>query len=118
MSGTNNTLRMQIGETREQYIGRAVGWCRNEYRKRRQRETCHVSHTANDVMCACERLFCDLGTFGTCGDCDDIGQEGIEYLNTGEMYELTVAFRTQRGGCFYGAAQEDILRAIERLKRG
>jgi len=112
----NNTFRQAIGESRERYIGRALAWCRREYAKRRQAESCHVSFTGCDVMLECERLFVDLGTFGTEGACDDIGQEGIEYLNTGEPYELTIVFRTIRGGRFYGADQEDIAKSIDRLR--
>jgi len=87
--------RQSVGETDEVYLTRAIAYCRKEYRKRREHEHCHTSHTASDVMGECERLFPDLGTFGVEGFCDDIGNHGVSYLNTGDTYGRTIIFRSE-----------------------
>jgi len=86
--------QQQTGESDDDYLKRAIAFCRKEYRKRRQEEYCHCSHTANDVMRECERLFPDLGTFGTEGFCDNIGNHGVSYLSTGDAYDRTIIFRS------------------------
>lgn len=86
--------RQSVGETDRQYLERAFAYCRKEYKRSRQTEHCHESHTADDVMRECERLFPDLGTCGTEGFCSDDGAHGISYLNTGDTYALTIIFQT------------------------
>lgn len=73
---------------------KALAYCKTEYKRRRQAESCHESHTACDVMRDCETLFPDLGTFGCEGFCDECGRYVVSYLNTGDPYGLTILFET------------------------
>jgi hypothetical protein len=77
----------------EDTLDRAVKWCRREYRKRRETEHCHESHTACDVLKEAESKF-SLGTFGVEGWCDGGGREGVSYLNNGDSYDATICFHT------------------------
>jgi len=85
---------MKSGESRREYLERVRAFCKREYKKRRQTERCHTSHTACDVLKEAEKLFPDLGTFSVEGWCDDCGRDGISYLNAGDTYELTILFRS------------------------
>lgn len=89
--------RQQVGESDEDYLKRALAFCKKEYKRRRETEHCHNSHTASNVMKEAERLFPDLGTFGDEGFCDDVGNHGISYLNTGDPYNQTIIFRSNSG---------------------
>lgn len=92
------SIQLQLpGESNHDYLKRALAFCRKEFKRRRQNEHCHNSHTASDVMAEAERLFPDLGTFGIEGFCDDIGNNGISYLNTGDTYAPTILFRSNSG---------------------
>jgi len=88
--------RQNVGETDEQYLHRALAYCKREFKRRRdgKRYPPHASHDASDVMRDCEKLFPDLGTFGVEGFCDDIGDYGVSYLNTGDPYNQTILFCT------------------------
>lgn len=85
-------------EADEEYLQRAIAWCRKEYKRRRQTEHCHCSHTAKDVLQECENVFPDLRMFGVEGFCDDTGQYGVTYLNTGDTYERTILFKSGPNG--------------------
>ena len=122
---TEKTIRMEPGESREHYVKRALAWCKKDYAKCRAGNGvdgsydiyCHCSHTANGVLNACEDLFVDLGTFGTEGFCDDIGSDGVSYLNTGEAYDLTIAFRS--GSERWYLTNQEALSALQsRFDRG
>jgi hypothetical protein len=56
----------------------------------------HPSHSAEDVLFLTEREFPELKTCGVEGWCDDIGNNGVSYLNTGEMYQPTIAWVSSR----------------------
>ena len=87
-----SVVLMKVGESRRDYLKRAAKWCREQYKRKRQSESCHPSHTAADVMQDAEKRFPDLGTFGVEGWCDDYGRDGWQYLNAGDTYSLTVLF--------------------------
>jgi hypothetical protein len=94
--------RQQVGESDEDYLKKALAYCRKEYKRRRETEYCHNSHTASDVMLEAQRLFPDLGTFGVEGFCDDVGNHGVSYLNSGDTYAQTIIFRSNSGRFYLG----------------
>lgn len=77
----------------EDTLDRAVKWCRREYRKRRETEHYHTSHTATDVMEEADKKF-GLDMCGVEGWCDECGQDGVSYLNAGDAYATTIVFHT------------------------
>lgn len=74
-------------------LTKARAWCRREYNRRREDEHCHPSHTASDVLKEADKRF-GLGMCGVEGWCDEIGREGISYLNPGDTYDLTICFHS------------------------
>jgi len=89
--------QQKTGETREQYLKRALRFCRTardklfatgEYRY------CHVSFMIRDTLLAVESAFPDLGTFGVEGF--EAGRNSrspeISYLNTGDPYDSTLLY--------------------------
>lgn len=94
----NTKPRMQkVGETRQQYLARARRFCRvamaklfatGEYRY------CHQSFMIRDTLLAVESTFIDLGTIGVehipAGN--DHRSPAIDFLLTGDSYELTLMF--------------------------
>jgi len=87
---------------------KAVEWCRELYAHKRRYTSCHPSHTAAEVLGEREKRFPDLGTFGV-EWWDDCGQDGWQYLNTGDSYELTILFSSKSGrfrvGCWGDIAE-------------
>lgn len=53
----------------------------------------HAGHAAAEALRLTEEEF-DLGTFGVEGFCDQAGEAGFSYLNTGDTYALTVGVYT------------------------
>lgn len=90
-----SVVLMKVGESRVDYLKRAAEWCREQYRAKRLYTSCHPSFTAAEVMRDAEKRFTDLGTFGVEGWCDDAGRHGWEYLNTGDVYGITILFSTK-----------------------
>lgn len=89
-----------VGETRADYLKRVCGWIKKAYKEGRNIDlvhygSCHPSHTANRVMLDAQIVFEDLGSFGVEGWCDDIGENGFNYLNMGETYEDTILFNSK-----------------------
>lgn len=74
-------------------LDRAYSWARREYAHRRQIESCHCSHTAAAVMEDAEKRY-KLGTFGVDGFSVNM-DSGIQYLNTGDPYDVTILFRAK-----------------------
>jgi hypothetical protein len=91
-------IEMQVGESREHYVTKARNWCRNRFQWLRDNDFdyqyCHESHAVSRAMRDTEEVYVDLGTFGDEGDCAMNGEGcfDIQYLNTGETYELTVVY--------------------------
>ena len=83
-------------ETRENYLRAARAYCRRRFNELRHGDMayCHESHAAARAMEDTEKLFTDLGTFGTEGDCKLNGEGHIDllYLNTGDTYATTILF--------------------------
>lgn len=104
---------MKPGETRDAYLQKAIKYLRKHYEVMREAERCHNSHTADEAMRALEKLYPDMGTFGVEGWCDDNGHDGVSYLNTGDIYELTIVFYS-RSGRFYLKSWGDAHEAWER----
>lgn len=94
------TGRMETGETRLEYLRRALRYCRAVYNRLRETPEfryCHCSHPACQALKETETRFEDLGTFGIEGfifDRDNPRGGGLSYLNTGETYELTLCFNS------------------------
>jgi len=112
----SDLIRMEPGQTREEYLKRVAKYCRTKYAVMRTTQRYHCSHTANDVLKLADALFIDLGTFGVEGFSDECGRDGIQYLNTGDTYELTIAFRS-RSERFYLTTLECIASVVERWER-
>lgn len=83
-------------QQRLQYLKRAMRYCRKQYNQlRAEPYSPHCSHDAAKAMQATESKFPDLGTFGVEGFCfTDSFNNGLSYLNTGDMYEITISFRS------------------------
>ncbi len=92
MTSSTSAVLMKVGESRRDYLRRAAKWCREQYKRKRQTEYGHPSHTAQDVMEDAEKRFADLGTFGVEGWCGDCGRDGWQYLSDGDTYSLTLLF--------------------------
>lgn len=109
MARSSGIVLRKVGESRHDYLKRVVKWCREEYRNKRQLESCHPSHTAADVMREAEKRFLNLGTFGVEGWCDECGENGWQYLNTGDSYGITILFSSKSGrfrvGCWGDIAE-------------
>ena len=89
------TIQQQTSDTREQYLKKALRYCRKVYNERRATDRCHCSHSAAYAMRRTEEKFTDLGTFGVEGSCfSGSFTAGISYLNMGETYEPTICFRS------------------------
>ncbi len=92
--------RMETGETRLDYLRRALRYCRAEYnrlRVSREYQYSHCSHPARKALENTEKRFSDLGTFGVegfCFDPDSVSSGGLSYLNTGDSYEITLCFNS------------------------
>ena len=87
--------RSRVTESREQYLERALKYCNERLAwHSRVRPHCHKSHNVSKAMKDTEHIFVDLGTFGVEGD-SALNCEGcidIQWLNTGETYELTIVY--------------------------
>jgi hypothetical protein len=95
MTSSIGAVLVKVGESRLDYLKRVAKWCREQYKRQRQTESCHPSHTADEVMRDAEKRFTDLGTFGVEGWCDDCGRGGWQYLNAGDPYSLTLLFSSK-----------------------
>jgi len=91
-----STRQQKTTEDRYQYLQAARRYCKAQYNKLRSEPyRPHCSHDAAKVMLATEERFTDLGTFGVEGWCDDDGNDGVQYLNTGQAYDLTIVFKSE-----------------------
>lgn len=98
----NTKPRLQkVGETREQYLARARRYCRTAMDKLSATGEYwyyHESFLIRDTLLAVEATFTDLGTFGVeyipAGN--NRRSPAIDYLNTGDPYELTLIYRSGR----------------------
>lgn len=87
--------RQQPGESRERYLARARRFCKVAERRllaSGEYAYCHPSFLVRDTLLAVEAAFPDLGTFGVEGIEAGKGSRSpaIDYLNTGDSYELTL----------------------------
>lgn len=82
-------------ESDENYLQRALRWCKGAYRRRVAQDApycVHRSHYAASAMRATEQRFPDLGTFGTEGFSFPDDSESVTYLNTGCSFQPTITF--------------------------
>lgn len=79
-------------------LEKALKWVRREYSKRR--DSGHPSHVASAILEEAESKF-DLKTCGTEGFCDEVGDKGVTYLNTGDSYGQTLLAITSRYSCTF-----------------
>ncbi len=80
-------------------LEKARRYARAQFNKLRQSpEYCyaHNSHSAAKALELTEKKFgsTELGTFGIEGFATGI-REGISYLNTGDLYDLTIIFKSE-----------------------
>lgn len=80
-------------------LEKALRWCRREYSKRRDTAS-HASHLASAILEEVESRF-DLKTYGVEGFCDEVGDKGVTYLNTGDSYGQTLLAITSRYSCTF-----------------
>ena len=79
----------------EQNLNRALRWVRSELAKRSVDYNSHRSHLVAVVLSEAEVKF-GLDTCGVEGWCDGLGKAGVQYLNTGDSYGLTIVVRAGR----------------------
>ena len=87
------TRQMKSVESREQYLKAAKAYCKRRFDYHCEQDPwCHESHNVAKAMADTEKRFVDMGTFGVEGDCEENGEGciDIQYLNTGDSYELTI----------------------------
>jgi hypothetical protein len=85
-----------VNESSEAYMKRALNAARDLYPKcKEDHGCCHNSFPASDTLQKIEQMFPDLGTFGVEGLCDSLGEDGVTYLNVGDVYTRTICFYSQ-----------------------
>jgi hypothetical protein len=67
-------------------------WCARQFAKRYTRNN-HASHLASEILMEADKRF-SLESFGDEGWCDDVGSDGVSYLNTGDSYTTTITCET------------------------
>lgn len=85
----------KLNETRDQYLKRALKWCKKRFAELREIERYrHISHVASQAMLDTEKEFSDLGTFGVEGiqGGNNRHSPGFDYLNTGDTYCRTIVY--------------------------
>lgn len=76
----------------------AIVWVRQEMARRvrmPEHRSLHRSFVANDVLVEAEAKF-RLGTHGVEGWSSECGASGVQYLNTGNLYDRTIYIRSDR----------------------
>lgn len=81
-------------EISEETLKKARSWCASQFRQRRVLGE-HPSHLAATILQEAEQKF-ETGTHGVEGFADDVGNEGIQYLNAGDSYALTLVVHSDR----------------------
>lgn len=90
-------IRQKEKQTRQQYLRLAANFARKIFAKLRQLPEYRHSHESfalrDSLLCA-ERQYVDCGTFGVghIAEGSNRRSPSIEYLNTGDPYELTVLY--------------------------
>jgi hypothetical protein len=91
-------------------LQRARRWCRRQFNLRRPERTHeHASHLAAEILREAEKRY-DLGTFGDerwCCDC--AGRRGVTYLNAGDSYAETLAFKSDQCGVTFCVTSWEML---------
>jgi hypothetical protein len=87
----------KTGETRSAYLTRARRACRVAFFKLAsldEYKRCHTSFLVRDTLLVVEQWFPDLGTFGVehIYRGSNKRSPSIDYLNTGDSYELTIMY--------------------------
>lgn len=90
-------IRQKENQTRQQYLRLVANFARKIFARLRQLpeyRRSHESFAVRDAMLCAERQYVDCGTFGV--EHIDKGSNRrspeIEYLNTGDTYDLTVLY--------------------------
>jgi hypothetical protein len=74
-------------------LRRARTWCARQFSARYSWRDGHASHLACQILREADEKFA-LESFGDEGFCDEIGSEGVSYLNMGDTYTLTLCVET------------------------
>jgi len=94
-------------------LKRARRWCVREFAKRYERNE-HASHLSRKILEEANAKFA-LGFCDTAGWCDPAGSGGVEYLNAGDTYALTITCETEpRSARFRVESWGDCFEAWER----
>lgn len=85
------------GESRAKYLARARSHCqqvRKQLLETGDYNHCHESFLIRDIMLNIQAIFSDLGTFGVehIAAGRNAKSPAIDYLNTGDSYELTILY--------------------------
>ena len=92
-------LQLKVGESRLAYLRKASRYARrkfNELRELPEYYYAHESFAVRDALLITEARFVDCGTFGVESILGSSDSDTIDYLNTGDTYELTVLYYRER----------------------
>ena len=110
--GKRRKIKRQLGcefirqpdESMDDFWEKALKFAKAEYKKFRQHDTRHPSHTASMVLSVTERCFPELKTHGVEGfTFDACGRGGLTYLNTGDSYGTTILFDSRSERMWLGS---------------
>jgi len=111
--------KQQLGsETRKQYLTKARRYAARKLREQRNENQFyrHDSFNVAEALRLTEARFVDMGTFGvesiTSVNGDETYGLELQYLNSGEMYCLTLCFDETRN-CFLIACVGNMIEAAE-----
>lgn len=80
------------GGPSEETLKEARDWCEAQFSERYTRSF-HASHLACEILREADEKF-SLESFGDEGWCDEVGADGVSYLNMGDPYVLTIVVET------------------------
>lgn len=101
------------GGPSEATLKKARNWCVRQFAKRYARNS-HASHLACEILREADKRFA-LESHGDEGWCDDVGSDGVSYLNMGDTYTLTLCVKTSpRSARFVVSSWGDLREAEER----
>lgn len=93
-------------ETTEETLKKAQKWCKREFAKRRVPGQ-HPSFVASEILKEADERF-NLGGYGVEGWCNDVGSKGVDYINFGDVYSLTLVAVTGHNASFMVRSVESV----------
>jgi hypothetical protein len=84
-----------VHEQNMKNLRKARVFARKHFNMLRSQERCHPSFLAErSLIAACEKF--NISHYGVEGWCDELGRHGVQYLNMGDVYELTLAYDSKK----------------------